>query len=98
MGFIQAATENERVCRQFIDGLIDRGLGYKQGLLCLIGGSSGFYNAIAKALDGYVAIQRCQWHKKENVASYLPKNQLLRQTLKKELNLEQETQYAFSAD
>jgi len=28
LGFIQAATENDRVCRQFIDSLIDRGLQY----------------------------------------------------------------------
>ena len=73
LGFIQAATENERVCRQFIDSLMDRGLQYHQGLLCLIDGSKGLYSAITKALDGYVAIQRCQWHKRENVISYLPK-------------------------
>ena len=73
LGFVQAATENERVCRQFIDSLIDRGLQYQQGLLCLIDGSKGLYSAITKALDGYVAIQRCQWHKRENVISYLPK-------------------------
>ena len=73
LGFVQAATENERVCRQFIDSLIDRGLQYQQGLLCLIDGSKGLYSATTKALDGYVAIQRCQWHKRENVISYLPK-------------------------
>ena len=73
LGFVQAATENERVCRQFIDSLIDRGLQYQQGLLCLIDSSKGLYSAITKALDGYVAIQRCQWHKRENVISYLPK-------------------------
>lgn len=73
LGFIQAATENDRVCRQFIDSLIDRGLQYQQGLLCLIDGSKGLYSALTKALDGYVAIQRCQWHKRENVISYLPK-------------------------
>ena len=75
LGFIQAATENERVCRQFIDSLIHRGLQYQQGLLCLIDGSKGLYSAITKALDGYVAIQRCQWHKRENVISYLPKGE-----------------------
>jgi len=73
LGFIQAATENERVCRQFIDSLLDRGLQYQQGLLCLIDGSKGLYSALTKALDGYVAIQRCQWHKRENVIAYLPK-------------------------
>lgn len=83
LGFIQAAKENERVCRQFIDALIDRGLGYHQGLLCLIDGSKGLYSAITKALDGYVVVQRCQWHKRENVISYLPEAQ--REDVKKAL-------------
>lgn len=74
IGFIQAATENERVCRQFIQSLINRDLVYHKGLLCLIDGSKGLYAALTKALDGYVVIQRCQWHKRENVLSYLPKN------------------------
>ena len=73
LGFVQAATENERVCRQFIQSLINRDLVYHKGLLCLIDGSKGLYAALTKALDGYVVIQRCQWHKRENVISYLPK-------------------------
>ena len=73
IGFVQAATENERVCRQFIQSLINRDLVYHKGLLCLIDGSKGLYAALTKALDGYVVIQRCQWHKRENVISYLPK-------------------------
>ena len=75
LGFVQAASENERVCRQFVDALIDRGLQYDQGLLCLIDGSKGLRAALTKALSGYVAIQRCQWHKRENVIAYLPKSQ-----------------------
>ena len=35
--------------------------------------SKGLYAALTKALGGYVVIQRCQWHKRENVTSYLPK-------------------------
>ncbi len=73
LGFIQAASENERVCRQFIQSLIKRKLSYHKGLLCLIDGSKGLYGAVKKALDGYVAIQRCQWHKRENVIAYLSK-------------------------
>ena len=72
LGFVQAATENERVCRQFIQSLINRDLVYHKGLLCLIDGSKGLYAALTKALDGYVVIQRCQY-KRENVISYLPK-------------------------
>ena len=75
LGFVQAASENERVCRQFIYDLINRGLRYEEGLLVLIDGSKGLFSAIRKALDGYVCIQRCQWHKRENVVSYLPKGQ-----------------------
>ena len=48
-------------------------MAYHQGLLCLIDGSKGLYAALTKALDGYVVIQRCQWHKRENVSAYLPK-------------------------
>ena len=32
IGFVQAATENERVCRQFIQSLIERDLVYHKGL------------------------------------------------------------------
>ena len=76
LGFVQAATENERVCRQFIQSLIKRDLVYHQGLLCLIDGSKGLYAALTKVLSGYVVIQRCQWHKRENVSSYLPKGKI----------------------
>jgi transposase-like protein len=75
LGFVQAPSESERVCRQFINDLIRRGLRYEQGLLVVIDGSKGLYSAIRKALDGYVCIQRCQWHKRENIVSYLPKGQ-----------------------
>lgn len=75
LGFVQAAGENERVCRQFIDDLISRGLRYEDGLLVVLDGSKGLLGAIRKALDGYVCIQRCQWHKRENIVSYLPKSQ-----------------------
>jgi putative transposase len=74
LGFVQAATENERVCRQFIQSLINRDMAYHQGLLCLIDGSKGLYAALTKAFSGYVVIQRCQWHKRENVIAYLPKS------------------------
>jgi|TARA_B110000263_G_C15264706_1_gene490554 putative transposase len=75
LDFIQAATENERVCRQLIQQLIQRGLSYEQGLLVLLDGSKGLYAAMTKALTGYVVVQRCQWHKRENILSHLPKSQ-----------------------
>ena len=58
-----------------IQRLIDRGLSYEQGLLVLLDGSKGLDAAVTKALAGYVVIQRCQWHKRENILSHLPKAQ-----------------------
>ena len=72
LGFVESATENERVCRQLIQDLIRRGLNYDQGLLVVLDGSKGLYSAVTKALKGYVRVHRCQWHKRENVVSYLP--------------------------
>ena len=72
LGFVESATENERICRQLIQDLIRRGLCYDQGLLVVLDGSKGLRSAVTKALKGYVRVHRCQWHKRENVVSYLP--------------------------
>lgn len=73
LGFIQAATENERVVREFLTGLIERGLKMEDGLLCVIDGSKGLRSAIRKVFAEKALVLRCQWHKRENVVSYLPK-------------------------
>lgn len=78
LGFVQAGTENERVCREFLRGLVDRGLRYQQGLLCVIDGSKGLKAAIGQVFGYHARIQRCQWHKRENVVSYLPSSQQAR--------------------
>ena len=75
LGFVESATENERVCRQLIQDLIRRGLRYDQGLLVVLDGSKGLCSAVTKALKGCVRVHRCQWHKRENVVSYLPESE-----------------------
>ena len=42
-------------------------------LLVVLDGNKGLYAAVTKALAGYVVVQRCQWHKRENVLEYLDK-------------------------
>ncbi|MFQ5750913.1 MAG: transposase [bacterium] len=74
LGFVQTASENGRVCKQFLESLIERGLGYQQGLLFVIDGSKGIRTAIDDVFGDYAAVQRCQWHKRENVVAYLPKS------------------------
>lgn len=75
LGFVQAATENERVCRRFLADLVDRGLQYEAGLLVVIDGAKGLYKAVMSVLKGYACVQRCQYHKRKNVESYLPKSE-----------------------
>lgn len=74
LGFIQAATENGKVIKEFFERLIERGLHYEPGLLFVVDGAKGILKAIHEVFEGYALIQRCQWHKRENVLSYLPKN------------------------
>jgi len=73
LGLIQAGTENHRVCKDFLLELIERGLRYDRGLLCVIDGAKGLRKAINEVFGVHGIVQRCQWHKRENVVSYLPK-------------------------
>lgn len=71
LGFVQTATENELVCTQFLRSLLERGLNVNQGVLCVIDGSKGLRQAVEKVLGHKAVVQRCQWHKRENVVRHL---------------------------
>jgi putative transposase len=71
LGFIQTTTENSGCIKELLSGLVDRGLRYKEGVLCIIDGSKGIRKAISEVFGKYALVQRCQWHKRENVLSYL---------------------------
>jgi transposase-like protein len=71
IGFVQSNSENSQVIKELLSNLIERGLRYEEGLLCVIDGSKGIYKAIKETLGDYVLIQRCHWHKRENVLKYL---------------------------
>ena len=73
LGFVQTATENELVCAAFLRDLVTRGLRTDQGLLCVIDGAKGLRKAIQTVFGRQAVVQRCQWHKRENVVRYLPK-------------------------
>jgi putative transposase len=75
LGFVQTGTENEQVCAAFLRDLVERGLRYAQGLLCVLDGAKGFRKAVASVFGPQAVVQRCQWHKRENVVAYLPKGQ-----------------------
>ena len=75
LGIEQMSTENHRAVVQSFDKLLGRGMCFEQGLLFIVDGSKGIIKAIKQKFREYAVIQRCQWHKRENVVSYLSKPQ-----------------------
>lgn len=73
LGFIESGTENHRVCADFINGLVERGLKVGDGILFVIDGAKGLHKGIKEASGKRAFFQRCQWHKRENVIKYLDK-------------------------
>ena len=77
LGFVETDTENKRVLTLFLRSLVERGLDFSQGLLVILDGGKGLRAAVRKAfrqLSGAL-VQRCQWHKRENVVSHLAKHE-----------------------
>lgn len=74
LGMVQTGTENEKVISRFLEELKDRGLDYSNGILFVVDGAKGIIKSIKKTFGEYGVIHRCQWHKRENVVSYLPKS------------------------
>ncbi|MBW6503863.1 transposase, partial [bacterium] len=71
LGFVETVTENEAVCTEFLRGLVGRGLSFEKGLLVALDGAKGIRKAVDRVFAGHALVQRCQWHKRENVIRYL---------------------------
>jgi transposase-like protein len=74
LGLVQTASENKRVCAAFLRDLEERGFRAPAGLLVILDGAKGLRAAVREVF-GDVPVQRCQWHKRENVVSYLPQHE-----------------------
>jgi len=75
LGFVETGTENEAVLTPFLQELEERGLSSAQGLLFIIDGGKGLRAAVRQAFGTSALVQRCQWHKRENVVRHLPKGE-----------------------
>lgn len=71
LGIEQMHQENSLSTSQFINKLIERGLKYTDGILFVVDGSKGFIKAIKDSFREYAFIQRCEYHKRKNITSYL---------------------------
>jgi len=72
LGMVQTASENKRVIASFLRELGERGFPLDRPLLVVVDGAKGLRAAV-RDVFGEVPVQRCQWHKRENVVSYLAK-------------------------
>lgn len=75
LGFVETDTETEKVLTPFLRSLLERGLDVSAGLLVVIDGGKGLRSAVKKVLRDRAVVQRCTWHKRENVVSYLAKSE-----------------------
>ena len=75
LGFVETSTENEQVLTPFLRSLMERGLDISEGVLVIVDGGKGLRAAVKRAFGNRARVQRCQWHKRENVVSYLSKTE-----------------------
>ncbi len=51
--------------------------------MAVLNGAKGLRKAVERAFSGRIVVQRCQWHKRENVVSYFPESR--RKTVRQSL-------------
>jgi putative transposase len=76
-------AENRKVCAAFLRELVERGLQIEAGVLVVTDGAKGLHAAVREVCGSAALLQRCQWHKRENVLAYLPERH--RPTLRRKL-------------
>jgi len=64
-------VKNSNAVKGLLKTLLDRNFQFEEGLLCVLDGSKGLSKAVRETFGNHCIIQRCQWHKRENVVSYL---------------------------
>ncbi len=73
LGVVEGSTENEAVCRRLLSNLVDRGLPVERARLVVIDGGKGLRKAVRSVFGNWALIQRCQFHKIQNVIEHLPR-------------------------
>lgn len=84
LGAWEGSTENSRVCIDLLQSLIARGFNVSELKLAVIDGSKALRKALDDVFGKELLIQRCQIHKKKNVAEYVPKE--MRETVRRAIS------------
>jgi putative transposase len=70
LGFVQTTSEHHLPCADLFKQLLRQGLQMRDGLLFILDGAKGFHKAVTDVFGTHALIQRCQWHKRENLCGY----------------------------
>jgi transposase-like protein len=84
LGAWEVSSENSRVCIDLLHSLVDRGFNISECKLAIIDGGKALRKALDEVFGKDILNQRCQVHKKRNVADYLPKEK--RETVKRAIS------------
>ena len=74
LGLWEGATENSRACKALLENLASRGLQTNRSMLIVLDGAKALHKACRDVFGDRAFIQRCQEHKKRNVANHLPES------------------------
>jgi putative transposase len=74
LGLWQGATDNTVVVKDLLEDMVTRGLDPQRRYLFVIDGAKALRAAIERVFGERAEVQRCQLHKRRNVAEYLPTN------------------------
>ena len=72
LGLREGATENATVVGALLSDLVERGLDFSTPRLYVLDGGKALHAAVRRHAGESAFIQRCQVHKKRNVADHLP--------------------------
>lgn len=75
LGIAEGGSENSVVVKSLLQDLIARGLDPKRPRLYVLDGSKALHKGVTDVFGKNSFIQRCQVHKKRNVASHLPQSE-----------------------
>ena len=71
VGVWEGDTENTTVVKHLLADLVDRGLRFEEGLLCVIDGGKALAAGIKRVFGRHAVVQRCVLHKRRDVSDYL---------------------------
>ena len=71
VGLYDGDTENTVVVTGLLADLVDRGLRFEDGVLCVIDGSKALAAGVRKVFGDRALVQRCVLHKRRNVVGHL---------------------------